>query len=59
MRRIAIVLLPLLAGCSAASPPSSASLAASLEQVVGALNATRSYTQATQIRLGCMSARRR
>jgi hypothetical protein len=48
MRRVAFALLALLAGCSTASPPSSASLAASLEQVVGALNATRSYTQATQ-----------
>lgn len=36
----------MLTGCSTAAPPSSASLAASLESVAGALNATRAYEQA-------------
>jgi hypothetical protein len=47
MKLLAISSLALLAGCSAA-PPSATSLSASLEQVVGALNATRTYAQANE-----------
>jgi ABC-type Fe3+-hydroxamate transport system substrate-binding protein len=47
MKLLAISLLALLAGCSSATP-SATSLSTSLEQVVGALSATRTYAQASE-----------
>jgi hypothetical protein len=47
MRIVALAFLAMLAGCSSATP-SATSLATSLEQVVGALSATRTYAQASE-----------
>jgi hypothetical protein len=47
MKLLAISFLALLAGCASATP-SATSLSASLDQVVGALNATRTYAQANE-----------
>jgi hypothetical protein len=48
VRTVAIALLTLLAGCASTTTPSATSLASSLEAVVGALSATRTYAQDTE-----------